>query len=248
LIFTDLTRDLKTAAQLALAPIRGGSHGERLEHFYARQRDGYDAFRERLLHGRQELFLELVERGLSGRWLDLGAGTGRNLDFMAPGLSKFSDVCLVDLSPSLLSVAENRIERRGWRNVRVLHADVTDLQTEEPVDLITFSYSLSMIPDWFRAIENAYRLLKPGGVIASVDFFVSRKFPGPARTQHDWWTRTFWPTWFGADGVSVNPEILEFLLWKFERVSLVEAEGKVPFVPLGKMPFYRLVAKKPHSK
>ena len=31
-----------------------------------------------------------------------------------------------------------------------------------------FSYTLSMIPDWFAALENARRLLKPGGTIGVV--------------------------------------------------------------------------------
>jgi len=30
------------------------------------------------------------------------------------------------------------------------------------------------IPDWFLAIDNALRILKPGGIIAVVDFYVSR--------------------------------------------------------------------------
>ena len=29
------------------------------------------------------------------------------------------------------------------------------------VDVVTFSYALTMIPDWIKAIKNAYRLLKP---------------------------------------------------------------------------------------
>ena len=55
---------------------------------------------------------------------------------------------------------------------------------EAPVDVVTFSYSLTMIPDWFAAIENALRMLRPGGQIGVVDFYVSRKYP--AQPLHLW--------------------------------------------------------------
>lgn len=32
------------------------------------------------------------------------------------------------------------------------------------VDVVTFSYALSMIPDWRAAIRNAFRMLKVVGV------------------------------------------------------------------------------------
>jgi S-adenosylmethionine-diacylgycerolhomoserine-N-methlytransferase len=31
------------------------------------------------------------------------------------------------------------------------------------VDVVTFSYALTMIPDWKAAIRNAHRMLKPVG-------------------------------------------------------------------------------------
>jgi len=37
----------------------------------------------------------------------------------------------------------------------------------DPVDVVTFSYSLSMMPDWLAALDNAKRILRPGGQIES---------------------------------------------------------------------------------
>ena len=37
-------------------------------------------------------------------------------------------------------------------------------------DLVTCSYSLTMIPDWRRAIDVAYALLRDGGQMAVADF------------------------------------------------------------------------------
>src|ERR671911_700620 len=53
-----------------------------------------------------------------------------------------------------------------------------------PVDVVTFSYSLTMIPDWFAAIENALAMLKPGGTLGVVDFYVARKYPSDGLSRH----------------------------------------------------------------
>src|SRR5690606_13713897 len=109
----------------------------------------------------------------------------------------------------------------------------------ESVDTVTFSYSLTMIPDWFAAVEQAFKMLRPGGTIAVVDFFVSRKF-GP----HGWWTRTFWPTWFCIDNVYLNPDHPEYLGRRFTPVRFEACHARVPYVPLGKVPYYLFVGKK----
>ncbi len=54
-----LLQDLKILYHLALRPVRGKSHAERMENFYSGQADAYDDFRRRLLHGREELFQKI---------------------------------------------------------------------------------------------------------------------------------------------------------------------------------------------
>ncbi len=40
----------------------------------------------------------------------------------------------------------------------------------DPADCVYFSYALTMIPDWRRAIDNAIAMLAPGGTLGVVDF------------------------------------------------------------------------------
>jgi S-adenosylmethionine-diacylgycerolhomoserine-N-methlytransferase len=240
-----LASDLRILRRLALSPIRGETHSERLESFYAAQASGYDDFRARLLAGRQELIAALPTPS-GGRWIDMGGGTGSNVEYLADRLPQLADLFLVDLSDSLLNVARARVAERQWSNVRVCKADAT---TFEPpggqVDVVTFSYSLTMIPDWFAALENAWRLLRPGGTIGVVDFYVARKHAGPALRRHDWFTRTFWPTWFAADNVFPNADHLPYLLHRFTSERLVEGKAKVPYIPLIRVPYYIFVGRKP---
>src|SRR6188508_3409504 len=70
--------DIKILWHMAVTGGRGKTHEERLENFYSGQAAGYDAFRKRLLHGREELFTALPTS--PGVWVDMGAGTGENAE------------------------------------------------------------------------------------------------------------------------------------------------------------------------
>ncbi len=236
--------DLRILWHLVISRATGNTHEERLESFYQGQAGGYDAFRRRLLHGREDLFAHLpAEPG--GIWVDLGAGTGENAERWGERLAGFSKAYLVDLSSSLLKVADERIKARGWTNVSTAHADATKfVPPEGSADVVTMSYSLTMIPDWFAAIDQAYRMLKPGGVIGVVDFFIARKYPADGLKKHAWSTRTFWPTWFANDNVFLNPDHIPYLQNRFETIELEQRRGKVPYMPLVRAPHYYFIGKK----
>jgi len=237
--------DLKILWHLAFKRGRGKTHEERLEDFYSGQATGYDAFRKRLLHGREELFASLSTVP-GGVWVDMGAGTGENAENWGGRLQDFSKAYLVDLSSSLLKVADERISARGWQNVSTVHADATKfVPPEGAADIVTFSYSLTMIPDWFLALDQARRMLKPGGILGVVDFFVARKWPADGLAKHRWSTRTFWPTWFANDNVFLNGDHIPYLQSRFETLQLQQHLGKVPYLPLMRAPYYQFVGRKP---
>ncbi len=236
---------MKTLWALVATRITGESHQDRLESFYRAQAGGYDAFRARLLHGRQDM-IDAIPPVADGVWVDLGAGTGENAERFGERLASMRQAYLVDLCPSLLEVCQQRISSHGWTNVTGAHADATKFTPAEgQCDIVTCSYSLTMIPDWFAAIENAYRLLKPGGVIGIVDFYVTRKHPEEGLGKHSGWTRSFWPWWFAHDNVFLSPDHLPFLRSRFETILLREERGKVPFMPGCRAPYYIFIGRKP---
>lgn len=117
----------------------------------------------------------------------------------------FKHIYLVDLSPSLCEVARKRFERLGWKNVTVLCQDARSFNLPEKdfdpratnaasdgVDLITMSYSLSMIPgeylqshvrlfididfflDYYSVVDSLTSRLKSTGMLGVCDFYGKR--------------------------------------------------------------------------
>ena len=181
--------DMKILYHMLLKPVRGDSHAERMESFYGDQAEGYDDFRKRLLKGREELWQQLPKD--EGIWVDLGGGTGANIENFGDSISKPEKIYVIDLSTSLLKIASDRFAKKGWTNVETVEADATTYCPPQGyADVVTFSYSLTMIPNWFAAIENAYKILKPGGHIGVADFYISHKWPAESLKRHRWFTRT----------------------------------------------------------
>ena len=240
-----LFSDLRVLYHLTMKPIRGKDHASRMESFYGGQAEAYDSFRKRLLKGREELWQSLdVPEG--GVWVDMGGGTGANLENLGDRIGRLRKAYVVDLSPSLLAIASERFNARGWTNAEAVEADATTWRPAEgAADVVTFSYSLTMIPDWFAAVENAAAMLKPGGTIGVVDFYVSLKYPSTGFARHGWLTRSFWPVWFASDNVFPSTDHVPFLHYKFETVKFCEYRGKVPYFPLLPVPYYVFVGRKP---
>ena len=239
-----LLADLRILYHLTLKPVRGADHASRMESFYAGQANAYDDFRRRLLQGRQELW-DAIDVQPDSVWVDMGGGTGSNLDFFGETINQLKKIYIVDLSSSLLAVAEQRSRERNWTQVETIEADATLFTPATGLaDVVTLSYSLTMIPDWFAAVENALSILKPGGVIGVVDFYVSRKYPADGLSRHNWFTRSFWPLWFSTDNVYPSPDHVPFLHRHFDPLSFEECRAKVPYLPLIRAPYYRFVGRK----
>jgi betaine lipid synthase len=149
-------------------------------------------------------------------WVDVGGGTGWNIEAMQVYLDVpnfFSAVYLVDLSPSLCKVSRARFARLGWENVHVVCEDARQFELgKTKASLITMSYSLSMMPNFHSIVDGLNALLDPNGLIGVIDFYVQsgvetcgRNYIGGSLQRHvNWLGRTFWRSWFDLDRVGLE--------------------------------------------
>ncbi len=165
-----------------------------LNKYYGLVVDFYDFSRKYFLFGRDKMLEKIKETNNKNiNILEIGAGTGRNL-FL---LNKFGFNNLFAVEPC--SPMINKIKEKDKKNIiKIIEKmgdqwSVQDTGTE--IDVIYFSYALSMFDDPKAAIINAYDKLKVGGKIYIVDFgiydgsnlfvkFLSDKFLKWLKTYH----------------------------------------------------------------
>jgi demethylmenaquinone methyltransferase/2-methoxy-6-polyprenyl-1,4-benzoquinol methylase len=156
---------------------------------------------------RYDLLAEVLSFGQNGRWrnelvaqiasgrpariLDVATGTAG----VAIALARRTggEVTGVDLTESMLARGRERVRAAGLeRRVRLQAARAEDLPfPDDAYDAVSFTYLLRYVQDPAATLRELARVLRPGGVLASLDFCVP---PAPA-WHAAWWlyTRTGLP-------------------------------------------------------
>jgi ubiquinone/menaquinone biosynthesis C-methylase UbiE/DNA-binding HxlR family transcriptional regulator len=103
---------------------------------------------------------------------DLGAGEGAFALLLAERATK---VIAVDSSAKMIEVSREQALRHGVKNVEYRLGDMEELPIEDGVvDLVFFSQSLHHALHPERAIQEAWRVLVPGGRIVVLDLLKHR--------------------------------------------------------------------------
>jgi ubiquinone/menaquinone biosynthesis C-methylase UbiE len=112
---------------------------------------------------RRKMVLELLNKE-EGRYLDAGCGTG---DFIPALLEREGEVFAVDVAAEMIRQTKARLSSLG--NAARLHlfvADVTKLDfPERYFDAVIGVGLIEYLGEDERALEELYRVLKPGGIL-----------------------------------------------------------------------------------
>ncbi|AGF97669.1 Phosphatidylethanolamine N-methyltransferase [Methanosarcina mazei Tuc01] len=102
--------------------------------------------------------------GLSGKVLEIGVGSGRNLKYYQAGCS----VTGIDASEGMLEKA--RQKTRGVKNVNLFLMDAEHLEfPDNSFDYIIATFVLCTIPDPVIALKEMRRVLKPSGELIALE-------------------------------------------------------------------------------
>lgn len=94
-----------------------------------------------------------------GRVLEIAVGSGRNL----PHHREDVELTGIELSPEMLAIAKRRAEELGRQaDLRLGDAQSLDFP-DASFDSVVLTLGLCTIPDDRLAVEEAYRVLRPGG-------------------------------------------------------------------------------------
>lgn len=150
---------------------------------YARAAWYYDAFDYYWERKHYRAIRPTLFAGLTGRILDAGVGTGRNVAYYEPDAT----VTGIDLSPTMLARAERRRARAG-RDVELLEMDVRRMAfADDTFDAIvsTFLFCVLDDDDQLPALKELARICKPTGEIRLLEYSYSKQ-PIPRLVMKLW--------------------------------------------------------------
>jgi len=201
------------------------SHKDRLDSFYQYQSEYYDTYRQYMLHGRESLIASIPFKNNS-TWLDIGGGTGYSVNLIQDHLDKFDKVDIIEYSNSMYNVLTKNISH--LKNVNAYCEDIHKYETETKYDIITFSYSLVMIPNLEKTICKAISMLKPDGVLAITDFYADNTLKGK-----------FFKYIFSYDGVYLTDRIHDIIICNTICNFYTKIDnGSFPYIPLLKCNYF----------
>jgi ubiquinone/menaquinone biosynthesis C-methylase UbiE len=171
-------------------------------------------------NGLREMRRELLSQA-SGRTIDLGAGTGVNLDLFPEAVS---DLVMAEPDPHMLKQLRAKAAGRG--GVEFSGASAQELPfADDSFDTAVFTLVLCTVPDPAAALSEAARVLKPGGKLLFIEHVRAEE-----ASLAGWQDRLEKPWRFLADGCHCNRDTvatIEASPLSLERVE----QGQLPKAP-----------------
>jgi SAM-dependent methyltransferase len=128
--------------------------------------------------------LSLVPEHDAGRLLDIGTGTGRVLELLAPRISQGVGV---DASKAMLALARSRLARVGLTHCSVRLADMYRLPlAEASFDVAVMQMVLHYAEDPPGVLAEVSRVLRPGGQLIVIDLAQHHRGDLLDRLAHRW--------------------------------------------------------------
>ncbi len=135
---------------------------------YRRWAPVYDLTFGRVAEAGRKHAVEIINRR-KGSVLEVGVGTGLSLPAYRPHL----EITGIDLSPDMLSKAQQRVDRGNLEHVsalREMDAEALDF-ADEQFDTVVAMYVMTVVPDPELVMAELERVCAPGGEVILVNHF-----------------------------------------------------------------------------
>ena len=132
----------------------------------------------------EDALLALIPPGPEGRLLDIGTGTGRVLELLAP---RVKQALGVDASKAMLALARARLSGPDFAHCAVRLADMYRLPLADGAyDTVVLQMVLHHAEDPAGAVREATRVLTPGGTLLVTDLVEHDRTEVTGNLAHRW--------------------------------------------------------------
>jgi arsenite methyltransferase len=120
--------------------------------------------------------------------LDLGSGGGIDVLLSARRVGPAGKVYGLDMTDEMLALAEENKRKSGLINVEFLKGEIENIPLpDESVDVIISNCVINLSGNKDRVLEEAFRVLKPGGRFAVSDVVVRGHVPAEIKKSMELW-------------------------------------------------------------
>lgn len=120
----------------------------------------------------KERFVSMIRPRADQVFLDVAGGTGDIAFKIRKKIGQKADITICDINESMLKVGQDRAIDQGYLNefeFLVANAESIPLP-DNSIDVYTISFGLRNVTHIDKALEDAYRTLKPGGCFYCLEF------------------------------------------------------------------------------
>jgi arsenite methyltransferase len=120
--------------------------------------------------------------------LDLGSGGGIDVILSARRVGPTGKAYGLDMTDEMLALAEENKRKSGLTNVEFLRGEIEHIPLpDSSVDVIISNCVINLSGDKDRVLQEAFRVLKPGGHFAVSDVVVRGEVPAAIRKSMELW-------------------------------------------------------------
>lgn len=135
---------------------------------YRRYGRRYDLVFGAIFHHGRRTAIDKMDIQPGEHVLEVGVGTGLSLPEYPAGVH----VTGIDLSPDMIELARDRVEREQLANVTLAEMDASDMQFDDAsFDHVVAMYVLSVAPEPEKVIEEMRRVCVPEGQLFVINHF-----------------------------------------------------------------------------
>jgi arsenite methyltransferase len=147
--------------------------------------------------------------------LDLGSGGGIDVLLSAKRVGPTGKAYGLDMTDEMLALAGENLRKAGAENVEFLKGEIEAIPLpDNSVDVIISNCVINLSANKAQALQEAFRVLKPGGRFAVSDVVVRGEVPAEVRRSLE--------LWVGCVAGALTEQEYHQLLWQagFEEIGM----------------------------